>query len=85
MPNSLASIKKSLDSQIGRELKLIVQAGRKKTTERKGTLTETYPAVFVVELDKSENAVDRVSFNYTDVLTSSVQLEFTEEASLVLN
>lgn len=85
MPTTLASIKKSLDNQIGREIKLIAQAGRKKTTERKGILTETYPSVFVVELNQDENAVDRVSYSYTDVLTHSVELEFEEEKEFVLN
>lgn len=85
MPITLASIKENLDTQIGRELKLIVQAGRKKTTERTGILTETYPAVFIVELDQEQHAVDRVSFSYTDVLTQSVELEFTDETDLVLN
>ncbi|MCC5894279.1 MAG: Veg family protein [Alkalibacterium sp.] len=84
MPTTLASIKKTLDGQIGREIKLIAQAGRKKTTERKGILTETYPSVFVVELDQDENAVGRVSYSYTDVLTHSVELEFEEEKEVVL-
>lgn len=85
MPTTLASIKKTLDGQIGREIKLTAQAGRKKTTERKGILTETYPSVFVVELDQEENAVERVSYNYTDVLTHAVEVEFSEEVELVLN
>jgi len=85
MPTTLASIKKSLDGQIGREIKLIAQAGRKKTTERKGILSETYPAVFVVELDQEENAVERVSYSYTDVLTHSVEVEFSEEAEPVFS
>ncbi|WP_423188533.1 Veg family protein [Alkalibacterium sp. f15] len=85
MPTTLASIKKSLDSQIGKEIKLIAQAGRKKTIERKGILTETYPSVFVVKLDQEENAVERVSYSYTDVLTHSVEVEFFEKVELVLN
>jgi len=85
MPTTLASIKKTLDSQIGREIKLIAQAGRKKTTERKGILTETYPSVFVVELDQEENAVERVSYNYTDVLTQAVEIEFSKRIERVLN
>ncbi|OJF95504.1 Veg family protein [Alkalibacterium sp. 20] len=85
MPTTLASIKKSLDSQIGKEIKLIAQAGRKKTIERKGILAETYPSVFVVKLDQEENAVERVSYSYTDVLTHSVEVEFFEEAGLILN
>ncbi len=85
MPTTLASIKKTLDGQIGREIKLTAQAGRKKTTERKGILTETYPSVFVVKLDQKENAVERVSYSYTDVLTRSVEVEFAEAEELILN
>lgn len=76
MPITLNSIKESLDGQLGKEIKLTAQAGRKKTTERKGILLETYPAVFVVELDQEENSYERVSYSYTDVLTNSVELEF---------
>ncbi|EXJ23462.1 Veg protein [Alkalibacterium sp. AK22] len=85
MPTTLASIKKTLDSQIGNEIRLIAQVGRKKTTERKGILTETYPAVFIVELDQEENAVERVSYSYTDVLTNSVAIMFDEEKEAVMN
>lgn len=76
MPITLKSIKERLDSQLGKEIKLIAQAGRKKTTERKGILTDTYPSVFVVELDQDEHAFERVSYSYTDVLTNTVELEF---------
>lgn len=76
MPITLNSIKESLDGQLGKEIKLTAQAGRKKTTERKGILLETYPAVFVVELDQEENSYERVSYSYTDVLTNTVELEF---------
>lgn len=85
MPITLASIKKTLDSQIGQKIKLTAQAGRKKTTERNGILTETYPSIFVVELDQKENAVERVSYNYTDVLTSAVIVELSEENNLAFN
>lgn len=76
MPITIASIKQNLDGQLGKEIKLTAQAGRKKTTERKGILTETYPAVFIVELNQEENAFERVSYSYTDVLTQTVELEF---------
>ncbi|MGO2603005.1 MAG: Veg family protein [Alkalibacterium gilvum] len=85
MPITLASIKKTLDSQIGQKIKLTAQAGRKKTIERNGILTETYPSIFVVELDQKENAVERVSYNYTDVLTSAVIVELSEENNLAFN
>lgn len=76
MPITLKSIKEGLDQQLGNKIMLTAQAGRKKVTERKGILTETYPSVFVVELDQDKHAFDRVSYSYTDILTQSVEIEF---------
>ncbi|MDN6117730.1 MAG: hypothetical protein L0I71_06845, partial [Lacticaseibacillus paracasei] len=59
MPITLASIKRKLDGKIGENLTVVAQAGRKKVTRRRGTLKETYPAIFVVDLDQDENAFER--------------------------
>ena len=72
MPTTLASIKKDLECRIA-------QTGRKRQTERKGILTETYPSVFVVDLDPEENSFERVSYSYSDVLTRTVEIEFLGE------
>ncbi|HWO94941.1 MAG TPA: Veg family protein [Bacillus sp. (in: firmicutes)] len=80
MAKTLSDIKQSLDSNLGRRLKLKANGGRRKTIERFGVLTETYPSVFVVELDE-ENALERVSYSYADVLTETVQLTFFDETS----
>lgn len=74
-------IKQGLESQIGRRLQLVANGGRRKTVVRSGVLSETYPAVFVVELDKDENAFERVSYSYADVLTETVELNFLDESS----
>lgn len=58
MPITLASIKRKLDGKIGENLTVVAQAGRKKVTRRRGTLKETYPAIFVVDLDQDENAFE---------------------------
>ena len=79
MPKTLASIKKSLDSNLGKKLMLKANGGRRKTIERSGVLAETYPSVFVIELDQDENAFDRVSYSYADVLTEAVELTFYED------
>ncbi|KRK36968.1 MULTISPECIES: Veg family protein [Levilactobacillus] len=78
MPTSLANIKNKLDERIGEKLMVIAQAGRKKTTERHGILRETYPAVFVVDLDQDENSFERVSYSYTDILTKNIEVDFDE-------
>ena len=80
MPTTLASIKKDLECRIGSEIMLVAQTGRKRQTERKGILTETYPSVFVVDLDPDENSFERVSYSYSDVLTRTVEIEFIGQA-----
>lgn len=81
MPVTLSSIKKSLENRVGCKLMLVAQTGRKRQTERKGILTETYPAVFVVDLDQDENSFERVSYSYTDILTNTVEVHFYDELS----
>lgn len=76
MPKDLVDIKSILDNKLGKEIIVTVQMGRKKKKERKGILKETYRSVFVVDLDQAENAIERLSFSYRDVLTNSVELEF---------
>ena len=79
MPRSLMEIKEELDNRLGKKVVLTAQAGRKRKTERKGVLRETYHSVFVVDLDQEENAFERVSYSYADVLTSSVEISFYNE------
>lgn len=80
MPITLGSIKESLDCRLGKKIMVTAQTGRKRKTERKGILRDTYHSVFVIELDQEENAFERVSYSYTDVLTHAVEVEFLEEA-----
>ncbi|EOT39107.1 Veg family protein [Enterococcus columbae] len=80
MTTTVATIKKELEGHIGSEIMLVAQTGRKRQTERKGILTQTYPSVFVVDLDPNENAFERVSYSYSDVLTKTVEIEFLSEA-----
>lgn len=79
MAKTLSDIKQALDSNLGRRLTLKANGGRRKTIERSGVLAETYPSVFVIELDQEENAFERVSYSYADVLTETVQLTFIDE------
>lgn len=81
---TLVEIKQGLDGQIGRRLKLTANGGRRKTIERCGVLAETYPSVFIVELDQEENSFERVSYSYADVLTETVELDFIEDMSKMI-
>ncbi|CAG9623072.1 biofilm formation stimulator Veg [Sutcliffiella rhizosphaerae] len=85
MGKTLVDIKRTLDSNLGKKLTLRANGGRRKTIERIGTLAETYPSVFVIELDQDENAFERVSYSYADVLTETVQLTFFEEGKMAIS
>lgn len=76
MPTSITTIKHKLDSHVGDTLTVVAQAGRKKITKRRGTLKETFPAVFVVDLDQDQNNFKHVSYSYTDLLTKNIALKF---------
>ena len=78
---TLIEIKQGLEGQIGKRLKLTANGGRRRTVIRSGVLSETYPAVFVVELDQEENAFERVSYSYADVLTEAVEISFIDDKS----
>jgi len=79
MPKTLVDIKKILDCQLGNRIVLRANGGRKKLIERRGVLKETYPSVFVVELDQEQHNFERVSYTYTDVLTENVQVTFVND------
>ncbi|WKF85292.1 Veg family protein [Lacticaseibacillus pantheris] len=81
MPITLASIKNKLDSKIGEQITVVAQAGRKKVTRRNGILRETFPAIFVVELNQEENDFERVSYSYADLLTKSIEISFDDVAT----
>ena len=77
---TLKDIKNGLEARLGKRLELTANGGRRRTIIRSGVLSETYPAVFVVELDQDENAFERVSYSYADVLTEAVEINFLDEA-----
>lgn len=80
MPTSINTIKHELDAHLGDSLTVVAQAGRKKVTRRRGILKETFPAVFVVDLDQKQNNFKHVSYSYTDLLTKNIALKFDDES-----
>ncbi|HLR91967.1 MAG TPA: Veg family protein [Atopostipes sp.] len=79
MTATIGDIKNKLTGLIGEDIVITVEAGRRKTTVHEGTLAETYPAVFVVELDDCEDSYERVSFSYADVLTDTIEIDFPKK------
>lgn len=76
MPVTLSVIKHKMDDHIGQHVLVTSQIGRRKTTKRQGILRETFPAIFVVELDPGNANFERVSYSYTDILTKNIEVDF---------
>ena len=72
--NTLLDIKRSLEPHVGSKIMLRANGGRRKTIERTGVLEEIYPSVFIVKLDQEQHTFKRVSYNYADILTESVEV-----------
>lgn len=76
MANNIVNIRQELSEQVGKEVKLTAYESRNRVVEHTGILSNTYPPIFVIDLDSQRDSVDRVSYSYIDVLTGSVELKF---------
>lgn len=85
MTATINSIKDTLEGLVGESIIVTVSIGRGRTIVHEGILTETYPALFVIELDDGEDSYERVSFSYADVLTDSIDIDFPDKEDVLLN
>lgn len=74
--NDLDKVKKSLQQNIGRKVRLTSKKGRKSAIVRRGVIENIYPSIFTIRLDRAADDTEnrRVSFSYTDVLTKTVEI-----------
>jgi uncharacterized protein Veg len=81
---ALNEIRESLESNVGKRVKLKANRGRKKVIEAEGILERTYPKLFVIRLNQP-SAVKRLSYTYVDVLTETVELIIEDQTIGVAN
>ena len=77
--SELHLIKANIEELVGKRVRVTANKGRKKSTVREGLLEETYPSVFVVKLHNEFGSTRKAAFNYTDVLTKTVELQECDE------
>lgn len=69
-------VKFSVNQNIGNKVKIRANRGRHKIDVTEGVIRETYPSVFLVEVEnKIDDTTQKISFSYTDVLTKDVQMQ----------
>lgn len=67
-------IRTDLEELTGKRIRVRANMGRSKIVEREGVLTQTHPALFVVEVQEKRERTARASYQYVDVLTGTVEL-----------
>ena len=69
-------VRSSVDQNIGNIVKIRANRGRLKIDVTEGIIRETYPSIFLVEVEnKLDDTTQKISFSYTDVLTKDVQMQ----------
>lgn len=70
---TLNEIKQQIEAIKGKNVKMLVNRGRKKTEKLEGIIQNLYPSVFTVEI-KDLKGSNIVSYSYTEVLCGFVKL-----------
>lgn len=70
---TLNEIKQQIETIKGKNVKMLVNRGRKKTEKLEGIIQNLYPSVFTVEI-KDLKGSNIVSYSYTEVLCGFVKL-----------
>ena len=76
----LQRVRQSINQQIGNRIKISANRGRHKFETAQGIIRETYPNIFLVEIE-DESGKDQnktVSFSYQDVITKDVRMMLLE-------
>ena len=76
----LNRVRQSIKNQIGSKIKISANRGRHKFVTAKGVITQTYPSLFLVDLENADgNDLNKtVSFSYQDVITRDVRMMLLE-------
>lgn len=74
--SDIKRVKSSIDQNIGSKVKIRANRGRHKIDVTEGVIRETYPSIFLVEVNNLlDETTQKISFSYTDVLTKDVQMQ----------
>lgn len=71
----LFALKRSIDANVGKKVRLTSNKGRKKTEVKEGIIESSYPNIFIIKYENGQLPSNFVSYSYTDVLTDSIELQ----------
>jgi len=68
----VSDVKRKITEIQGKDIKMLVNKGRKKMVRYEGRITNIYPSLFTVEVEEEKNNV--FSYSYADVLCGNVRI-----------
>ena len=71
---SVDDIRQEVQKNIGKEVILKADMGRKIIKTRTGVIVDAFPSVFTVRVNNDFDVERTVSYSYSDILTSTVEL-----------
>lgn len=73
--NKLQAVKDEIFALKGKNIRLIVNKGRKKIVKFDGVIESVYPAMFIIK-PNSYIDLERTSFSYNDVLCGDISYKY---------
>lgn len=73
--NALAAIRSEVEDNIGKKVQLKADKGRKRIVTRIGYIENAFPNLFTVRVDNDFDESLTLSYTYSDVLTSTVEIK----------
>jgi uncharacterized protein Veg len=83
--NRVDTIREELTALQGERLKVRANMGRSRIVERTGTLLMAHPSLFVIEVEERRGRRSRQSYQYVDVLTSTVEIYDPDTGERILD
>ena len=83
--NRVNQIHERLEALKGSRLRVRANMGRSRIVERTGTLLQTHPSLFVVEVEERRGRTARRSYQYVDILTGTVELYDVETSEQIFD
>lgn len=75
-PENMCNIRNTIVNNKGKKVVIRTNRGRNRFDVTEGVIYQTFPCVFMVQLDKKSGDNDTMTYSYTDVLTKEVELVF---------
>jgi uncharacterized protein Veg len=83
LPFAIKEIRTNLEEMQGKPIKVKANMGRSKVFEREGVVHQIHPSLFVVETLEKRERTARATYQFSDVLTGSVELSHPETGEMV--